>query len=182
MILHDFECPRGHVFEKMIPAGTDFARCPTCKKRAAIAYLPRNRRSLSDPIVFYKCADGKYSFPGRSNAPPPKDMVERIECRTIQDYDRAMSRVNGEYESQAGRRAEGMERMHGEFRREHREALNQILGQTNDNYAKDLIREALKRKNSDYEPTRHSRLYSEAMEFDASNREGEWRRGSRDRK
>jgi hypothetical protein len=72
--------------------------------------------------------------------------------------------------------------MHAEFRAKHRDELKRRLANESDNYARDLMREALKRKDTDYEPVRHSKLFSEAMEMNASNREGEWRRGERERK
>jgi hypothetical protein len=182
MILKDFECNRGHVFEKSVKMEQMRARCPKCKAAADVALLPRGSRQLSNPVVFYKCADGKYSFPGQADAPPPRDSVERIECRTIQEYDRAMNRVNSESDGDARRKAERMEQANSAFREQHRSELRNKLANEKDNFARDLMRKALAEKGSDYECPRSQRLYSEAMEYYSSNREAEWRPGERGRK
>lgn len=182
MVLKDFECPNGHAFEQAVTIDETEFDCAECGEVAERIFVPTVRRRLSSPVVWYRCADGKFSFPGDINAPPPADMVEKIECWTIQDYDRQMAKVNKHYEGIERFRSEQFDSFHSAFHEIHRSNLRTVLANCNDNAARDLIRRALAEKNTTYERPHLNRLYSEAMEFDASNRDPEHRRGERGRK
>lgn len=182
MILQDFECKNGHQFEKAVRSGQETTKCEECKGRASIVFLPRHRSQLREPIVFYKTADGKFFFSGRHDAPPPHGAVEKIECRTIGEYDKAMGRVNREEGAREERKAERIEQAHSQIKEQHRSKLKTMLANENDNAARDILRHALSEDSTNYERGRSHHVINEALEYYSSNREGEYRRGERDRK
>ena len=172
MPLHDFECPEGHQFEKIVKWDQMAAKCPECGKRAQQVWLARRsvHRQLSDPIVVHRLADGSYSFPGRSDVPTPKG-AERIEMRTMGEYQREFRRINQDFASKASRHDEELHRRHEAILSHARSDLRQMMAQSDDPLVKDLCRHALESYNSDRPDRSGGAIWSEAMERDASNRE-----------
>jgi hypothetical protein len=102
MILHDFKCARGHVFERMVRWDVEAVACPTCGSRAARVFLswrshPENAQRFN-PIVVFKNPDSTYRFPGRSNEPTPS-ACQRVELRTLSQVRRFEREENSRLKS-----------------------------------------------------------------------------------
>ena len=178
MALHDFECRKGHRFEADVPWDIDETKCVAkgCRCSAERVWTARGRGMLTNPIVVFRLSDGSYSFPGRSDAPTPPG-AERREMRSMTEYNREMGRVNSHFRSKDERARElehqSNERTHADFRADVVSEMNQ----TDNEMAKALYREALSRYSTDTPRPRRADIYSEAMEFDASNRDEWWSKG-----
>ena len=169
-VMHDFECKEGHQFERMVRAGQKRARCQECGKRAEQVFLSRRTRHLTEPIVLFKNRDGSYEFPGHSGKRTPTG-ADRIEIRSMADYDRVMKQVNVRHYSEKERERERLHRSHEAALAELRKDMAYRMGQESDPMAKDLMREALARFSSDRPASGFGAIWNEAMEMDGSNRE-----------
>jgi hypothetical protein len=87
MILHDFKCTNGHVFERMANWQTEFWPCPECCSLAERVFLPRPERPENanrfNPVVVFRKPNGEYRFPGRADERTPRGCV-RVELKDIQ--------------------------------------------------------------------------------------------------
>lgn len=182
MPLYDYQCRRCGNFEQMGRAEDRFVPCVTCDRRAERVWLSRGeRRFLERPIVLHRHADGQWGVPGRADVPTPPG-AERVEIRSMQEYNRVMKQMNAE---EGARTARHDERVHAA--REHaiklgREKLVTRLAQSDNPADRDLIRSALAHYDTAAQAGSHRPMFCEALEMDASNRDGHWERLSRERK
>jgi hypothetical protein len=126
-------------------------------------------RHLTDPVVVFKLPNGTYSFPGESSKRTPAG-AERIEMRTFADYNRTMRQVNQQHESQTRRHDERLHERHEQVLARSRVELREMVA-TGDPLTRDLAQHALDTYNSDRPQSSFGSIYSEAMEFDSSNRD-----------
>jgi hypothetical protein len=145
-ILHDFKCPNGHVFERMVEWNTERIPCPECYAKisagggrvymdpteyAEIVFLPHSERSENanhfEPVLVFKKRDGTFIFPGRSNERTPKG-CERVELKNIAQVRRfereENQRLKNIHQESMGRRGANYEAE----KKERREQLKAILG------------------------------------------------------
>jgi len=89
MILHNFECTSGHIFEAMIeaeaikePIQCRFKGEIPCEAPAEVVYLSPRKASNAlrfEPTLLYKNANGEVIAPGRSNPEHlPKEYRDRL--------------------------------------------------------------------------------------------------------
>ena len=173
MPLHDFQCRKcGHQQERMARWDQRTVKCEKCDKTAERVWLSRGeRRFLEQPIVLHKYADGSYGAPGRWDAKTPTG-AERIEIRSMAEYDLVMKKWNAREEQAARKRHERAEEWRAQGLQFGREAIASLMARTDDPLAKDLLRESLARdhrKEFHYTP-----IMNEAMEYYSSNREEWW--------
>jgi len=183
MPMHDFQCRAcGHQQERMVTWQTRTVKCEKCERKAERVLLSKGeRRLLEQPIVLHKYPDGTYGAPGRWDAKTPAG-AERIEIRSMAEYDSVMKKWNAREEREARRRHEKQEEWRAQGLQFGRQAIMEQLARTDDPLAKDLLRQSLERdhrKEFHYTP-----IMNEAMEYNASNRDEWWTRetGLRGRK
>lgn len=175
MPMHDFECSNGHVFEKMVDWTVNQIKCEKCTKKAFRVFLSRKeRRVMETPMVIFKYADGSYGPPGRSDAPTPSD-AERIEIRSMAEYDSVMKDWNRHEKSKRQKGFEHWQEQQEKMTKMRREELSAELAKTSDPLAKDLLRAALERNHE--ERFTYNPIFNEAMEYNRSNREEWWSEG-----
>lgn len=184
MTLHDYQCRRcDAIFEQMVEWDQSVIGCK-CGGKADRTFLSRgDRRQLANPIVLHKYADGSYGVPGATSDRTPVG-AERIEIRSMAEYDRTLRKMNDHERSMASRKHDQVQEARESLIAEGRGKLAHRMANESNPMYKDLYRAALER-----EPTAHRELayrpfMAEAMEMNASNRESYWDRetGMRGRK
>ena len=164
---YDYECPKGHQFEIVADWDADIHPCthPRCRQTAERIWLSRRSgyRHLETPVVIDRLPDGSYSFPGTRTAAIPSG-AERIEMRTFADYHREMKKVNDHFYHRAERNREKLQEKAEIIIEQYRREAREVLAQSSDNWAKDLIREALSTYNSDRPDSAYAPIWNQAME------------------
>lgn len=167
MKLFDYECGKGHQFEQLAEWDQDEVPCPKCKKKAMAERIWMSKRSgyrhMETPIVVDRLPDGTYSFPGTRDSARPAG-AERVELKTFGDYRREIKKINNVYRDQAARDQEALHERHEIILNAYRDQARQVLAQTDDNWARDFIREALSAYNTDKPASRYAEIWNEAME------------------
>lgn len=164
---YDYECPKGHQFEYNAEWDEDQVPCQKARCRQVADRIWLSRRSgyrhLETPVVIDRLPDGSYSFPGQRASKIPEG-AERLELRTFADYHREMKKVNDHYYHRAERDRERLQEKAEIIIEQYRREAREVLAQSNDNWAKDLIREALKTYNSDRPDSAYAPIWNQALE------------------
>lgn len=83
MVLHNFECRRGHITEKFVDVESPGWRSQPCDyegcaRMAEHVYVSRHMQALlRKPIVIYKNAMGEVRFPGSADEPMPQNYKDQ---------------------------------------------------------------------------------------------------------
>lgn len=170
MIRLDYECRKGHRFEKN--GGKDRARCPICRSLSEIIWLSPSspHRQFQDPIVMWKYSDGSLGVAGGTDSRTPKG-AERIEIRSLGEYRTYAKELNNQLRSREEKREEGYRRDREKMESEVRSNLSWMMGQESDPTARDIYRAALERVQGGSEKLPFSEYFSMVTEMDSSNLE-----------
>lgn len=148
-------------------------RCE-CKGRAERVWLSRGeRRMLETPIVLHRYANGQWGVPAHAGAATPAD-AERIEIRSMADYNSTMKRMNAEERSLAEAKHERLQGARERLIADGRRELAASIARETDPLARDLMREALESNPTAHQDLNFREFFCEAMERNASNRDGGW--------
>lgn len=165
--LFDYECEKGHQFEQLANWDEDEVRCIKCRGNRMAERIWLSRRSgyrhMQNPIYVDRLPDGSYSFPGSKDSRPPEG-AERVELRTFAEYRQEMKKINNSERNKAEREREALHERHEIILNAYRDEARRVLANLDDNWGKDLIREALAAYNSDMPASRFGEIWCEAME------------------
>ena len=102
MVLHNFECSKGHITEQLVETTKENwikRSCVKCGGEAERVFLPRNHNAQAPAIVVYRDASGHTIYPGRNDAKMParyaKLGYERVEMN-LHEARRFSSQMNRE--------------------------------------------------------------------------------------
>lgn len=165
MVNHSYECPDGHLFDKIVKWDQRYAKCE-CGKRAERSWASRRVRRFSEPIVLHKYADGQWGVPGRADAATPAG-AERIECWHMADYERHLSAMNASERSREQRRHDAGEAMRAEQLQKVREEVKHRLRNASGEWEREMLQLTLERGDASYRPLQFNELRCEALEFDS---------------
>jgi hypothetical protein len=180
MILHDFKCPNGHVFEKMVEWNVESVLCPECQWKVVFAervFLPRPERPENanrfNPVVVFRKPNGEYRFPGRADERTPRGCV-RVELKDIQAVRRfereENQRLKTVHEASMARRGANYEAE----KKERREILKSVLSKMSPRarkFAEFAMQQSDQRESFSHRAAQYDANFRiDAFSNDASNR------------
>jgi len=169
---YDWECQKGHNFEKITPYEESITNCPECGTSSERVWIsPRSpHRQLQTPIVMWKYSDGSLGVAGGADSKTPSD-AERVEIRSIGDYRKYSKQLNNQLREKDERREQRF--LEGREAIEHhtRSNLAYLMGQESDPVARDIYRAALEHNSGGSRAPSFREFFSVAMEMDRSNYE-----------
>lgn len=175
-VRYDYECRAcGKVFEEWGTSETKVQKCECGAKADRVWLSQGDRRMLEHPIVLHKHADGSYGVPGGSDIATPPG-AERVEIRSMAQYDRVMREWNGYERDKAIRHFDKVQEAREVVIAGGRARIAEQLARTTDPYHKDLLRAALEERPTAARELPFREFFSEAMEMNSSNRDAWWDR------
>lgn len=181
MPIHDWECGKcGKVEELNERWDKERVRCKCGGWMEQLWVSGRGGGFLKDPAVLHVYPDGTFGVPGKVDAPTPAG-AERVEIRSMAQYNRVMKRLNDGERRRVERLNEKEQELREDAGRYNRGHLIEMLAREKDPMARDILRSAIDRPTT-WEPHRMREVFSEAFEMMASNRDGWWDGGVNYRK
>lgn len=151
MVLHDFECGAGHLFERAVETSAlRSQRCPMCKKKADVVYLPKRHSRLPN-TVYYMNAKGEKLWPWTSGDLPKAYTQMGFQRQEVGTFER------GRFEQQvrremnvAAQRRRNEDQLAYEEQRDHNHAELRHESRGWDQFHQDLASEAIRQELSGY--------------------------------
>lgn len=175
MPIYSFSCVNEHIVEKILTIAerTNPGPCPECGRILERRYLSRaeERAQRFEPIVYFESPDGRFSFPGRSDAKCPEGFETKRVC-TFREYEQFSRKVNqierGKIERQVEAEQEWLEHQEATNRRDLRSAMEHMSPAW-----RAFARRAMEASNNNPNrpKVRDPNFYVEVFEHDQSNRE-----------
>lgn len=131
MVLHNFECPEGHITEKLVDvnqSGWETQKCSdVCDSPAERVFLSKRIQALHRlPITIYKGPDGSVRFPGAANEAMPdqyrKEGFQRVEL-SYYEAKKFQNEFNAQERARHSDKLEYMHYLESEARKEDRSDL-----------------------------------------------------------